>query len=72
MADRLKITAGRGMGEAERHSVEVALLHDVGKIGLPHAILWKPGRLSARVSGGPRRERQEQSQRHGSDSDGRS
>ena len=37
-----------GLGEEELAAVEqVALLHDVGKIGVPDAILQKPGPLSA-------------------------
>ena len=36
-----------GMDEATRNTVAVAaLLHDVGKIGVPDAILRKPGRLT--------------------------
>jgi HD-GYP domain-containing protein (c-di-GMP phosphodiesterase class II) len=35
------------MSEAERHTVAIAaLLHDVGKIGVPDAILRKPGKLT--------------------------
>ena len=36
-----------GLSPRERHIVELSsLLHDVGKIGIPDAILKKPGRLS--------------------------
>ena len=36
-----------GLSARERHIVELSsLLHDVGKIGIPDAILQKPGRLS--------------------------
>jgi len=36
-----------GLGEGEQHMVAVAaLIHDVGKIGVPDAILRKPGRLT--------------------------
>ncbi|MEM9173840.1 MAG: CHASE2 domain-containing protein [Myxococcota bacterium] len=36
-----------GMGEEELRAMELgALLHDVGKIGIPDAVLNKPGRLS--------------------------
>src|SRR4051794_19955716 len=37
-----------GLSRPERFEVRlVAMLHDVGKIGLPYRILNKPGRLSA-------------------------
>jgi diguanylate cyclase (GGDEF)-like protein/PAS domain S-box-containing protein len=37
-----------GLSEADRQTVAVsALLHDVGKIGIPDAILRKPGKLTA-------------------------
>jgi HD-GYP domain-containing protein (c-di-GMP phosphodiesterase class II) len=37
-----------GLGEAELQNLEVAaLLHDIGKVGIPDAILKKPGRLDA-------------------------
>jgi len=43
----LQIAALLGMDEAARHTVAVAaLLHDVGKIGVPDQILRKPGRLT--------------------------
>ena len=43
LADRL------GLGPDERRSIELAgLLHDVGKIGIPDAILRKPGPLDDR------------------------
>ncbi|MGI4789012.1 MAG: diguanylate cyclase domain-containing protein [Janthinobacterium lividum] len=36
-----------GLSDAEQHTIAVAaLLHDVGKIGVPDAILRKPGKLS--------------------------
>jgi diguanylate cyclase (GGDEF)-like protein/PAS domain S-box-containing protein len=43
----LLIARELGIGEAEQRTVAVAaLLHDVGKIGVPDAILRKPGRLT--------------------------
>src|SRR5260370_34931031 len=37
-----------GLEEAELQNLEVAaLLHDIGKMGIPDAILRKPGRLDA-------------------------
>jgi len=37
-----------GLGESELQNLEVAaLLHDIGKVGIPDAILRKPGRLDA-------------------------
>ena len=44
----LEVAAELGMGEDESTSVgQVALLHDIGKVGVPDAILRKPGRLTA-------------------------
>ncbi|MDC7239960.1 MAG: HD domain-containing protein, partial [Spirochaetales bacterium] len=41
VADRL------GMNEEEKSSIKIAaLLHDIGKLGIPESILDKPGRLS--------------------------
>jgi diguanylate cyclase (GGDEF)-like protein/PAS domain S-box-containing protein len=43
----LAIADALGLDEATRHTVGVAaLLHDVGKIGVPDSILRKPGKLS--------------------------
>ena len=43
----LMIVRELGLGESEQHMVAVAaLIHDVGKIGVPDAILRKPGRLT--------------------------
>ncbi len=43
----LMIMRELGMDEGEQHTVAVAaLLHDVGKIGVPDAILRKPGNLT--------------------------
>jgi HD-GYP domain-containing protein (c-di-GMP phosphodiesterase class II) len=37
-----------GLGQAELQNLEVtALLHDIGKVGIPDSILRKPGRLDA-------------------------
>ncbi len=42
----VQIARAMGMEERALHVVEVAaLLHDVGKIGVPDAILRKPGKL---------------------------
>jgi len=47
MAYSLEIAQGVGLGIGEVNTLRVAaLLHDVGKIGVPNAILRKPGRLS--------------------------
>ena len=43
----LMIARGLGLTSAEQHTVAVAaLLHDVGKIGVPDSILRKPGLLT--------------------------
>ena len=43
----LKIARELGMDKEARHAVAVsALIHDVGKIGVPDAILRKPGKLT--------------------------
>ena len=43
----LMIARELGLSEAEQHTTEVsALLHDVGKIGVPDSILRKPGQLT--------------------------
>ena len=43
----LEIARALGLDEKTQHTVEVAaLLHDVGKIGIPDHILRKPGRLT--------------------------
>jgi len=43
----LTLAREMGMDEEEQHTVAVAaLLHDVGKIGVPDAILRKPGKLT--------------------------
>lgn len=37
-----------GLDEAQQHTIAVAaLLHDVGKVGVPDAVLRKPGKLTA-------------------------
>ncbi len=42
-----QIALRMGLGDAELHRLKIAaLLHDVGKIGIPDAILRKPGRLT--------------------------
>ncbi len=47
MTYSLLIARTLGMSEDEQHTVAVAaLLHDVGKIGVPDAILRKPGKLT--------------------------
>ena len=47
LAYSLQIARGLGLDAATQHIVAVAaLLHDVGKIGVPDAILRKPGRLT--------------------------
>jgi diguanylate cyclase (GGDEF)-like protein/PAS domain S-box-containing protein len=43
----LMIARELGLSEAEQHTVAIAaLLHDVGKIGVPDSVLRKPGRLT--------------------------
>ena len=43
----LRVAGELGMGGDESTSVgQVALLHDIGKVGVPDAILQKPGRLT--------------------------
>ena len=43
----LQIAQGLGLKDAALHTVAVsALLHDVGKIGVPDAVLRKPGKLT--------------------------
>ena len=47
MAYSVRIARALGLDARTQHVVEVAaLLHDVGKIGVPDAILRKPGRLT--------------------------
>ena len=47
LAFSLQIAEGLGLDAEARHTVAVAaLLHDAGKIGVPDAILRKPGRLT--------------------------
>ncbi|WP_428568130.1 MAG: HD-GYP domain-containing protein [Solidesulfovibrio sp. DCME] len=42
------LAAGLGLGPAQAQAVHVAgHLHDIGKIGVPDAVLGKPGRLTA-------------------------
>jgi diguanylate cyclase (GGDEF)-like protein/putative nucleotidyltransferase with HDIG domain len=44
----LEVAAELGMDNEDATSVgQVALLHDIGKVGVPDAILQKPGRLTA-------------------------
>ena len=44
----LRVARAAGMSEAELHDVRRgALLHDIGKMGVPDAILLKPDKLSA-------------------------
>ena len=48
LAYSLRIAEQMGLDEATRHTLQVAaLLHDVGKIGIPDAILRKPGKLTS-------------------------
>lgn len=45
---RYAITIGKniGLSDAEMRDLELAgILHDIGKIGVPESILWKPARL---------------------------
>ena len=47
MAYSVRIACALGLDAKTQHTVEVAaLLHDVGKIGVPDAVLRKPGRLT--------------------------
>ena len=44
----LQLARALGLSESAQHDIEVAaLLHDVGKIGVPDNILRKPGRLTS-------------------------
>ena len=44
----LRVGQEIGLSEAELSNLEVAaLLHDIGKVGIPDSILHKPGRLDA-------------------------
>ena len=45
MASRLALAAGMNRDEAERVHI-AGIVHDVGKIGVPEAVLTKPGRLT--------------------------
>ena len=45
LADRLAIAAGMGAEQAERVRI-AGIVHDVGKIGVPEAVLQKPGKLT--------------------------
>lgn len=50
LASRLALRLGRKFGlqgEALRHLRRGALLHDIGKLAIPRAILYKPGPLNA-------------------------
>ena len=48
MVYSLQIASALGLSEAAQQAIAVAaLLHDVGKIGVPDDILRKPGRLTA-------------------------
>jgi diguanylate cyclase (GGDEF)-like protein/PAS domain S-box-containing protein len=48
MSYSMMIAQGLGLDKASQHTVAVsALLHDVGKIGVPDAILRKPGTLTS-------------------------
>src|SRR5205807_8836278 len=43
----LRVAEQLGVSEQQFHDIEVAaILHDIGKVGVPDAILNKPGRLS--------------------------
>ena len=47
VADFCVATAGRMMSTSESYLLEIAaLLHDIGKIGVPDSILLKPGKLT--------------------------
>jgi response regulator RpfG family c-di-GMP phosphodiesterase len=46
---RIAVMIGKGMGLPEDHLKDLELagiLHDIGKIGVPESILWKPAKLS--------------------------
>lgn len=48
VAELVQVTA-RGMGLADgevAHAGQIALMHDIGKVGIPDAILHKPGPLT--------------------------
>ncbi|MBI3664390.1 MAG: HD-GYP domain-containing protein [Acidobacteria bacterium] len=43
----MRVAEQLGVGESELHDLEVAsILHDIGKVGVPDAILNKPGKLT--------------------------
>src|SRR5437879_10803059 len=43
----LRVAEQLGVSEQQFHDIEVAaILHDIGKVGVPDAILNKPGRLT--------------------------
>ena len=47
----LRVGRELGLDESTLHNLEVAaLLHDIGKVGIPDAILRKPGKLDAEES----------------------
>lgn len=46
---RFAVLTGRAMGLSDDHLKDIELagiLHDIGKIGVPESILWKPAKLS--------------------------